>query len=102
MKTPAGRHCTKHVHIRQHLAASLPHCSANTPFSPSSESTAMKQATSLKAISALAALALTSLNASAHEGHGLPGISHWHSSDALLFVALAAVFGLTYWLGGRK
>ena len=62
----------------------------------------MKQATPLKAISALAALALTSLNTSAHEGHGLPGISHWHSSDALLFVALAAVFGLTYWLGGRK
>ena len=62
----------------------------------------MKQATSLKAIGALAALALTSLNTSAHEGHGLPGISHWHSTDAFGVMALAVVFGLCFWLGGRK
>ena len=53
-------------------------------------------------LSALAALAMTTLNASAHEGHGLPGISHWHSTDAFGVVALAVVFGLSFWLGGRK
>jgi hypothetical protein len=44
--------------------------------------------------SALAALlALLPLAASAHEGHGLPGPSHWHATDTLgllLVVALAA------------
>jgi len=53
-------------------------------------------------LSALAALAMTTLNASAHEGHGLPGISHWHSTDAFGVAALAVVFGLSFWLGGRK
>ncbi len=38
-------------------------------------------------------LALVAAAASAHEGHGLPGTSHWHASDTLgllLVVVLAA------------
>ncbi len=38
-------------------------------------------------------LALVATAASAHEGHGLPGTSHWHASDTLgllLVVVLAA------------
>jgi hypothetical protein len=34
---------------------------------------------------ALAALA--SPWAAAHEGHGLPGLSHWHAGDTLLLLA---------------
>jgi hypothetical protein len=37
--------------------------------------------------------------ARAHEGHGLPGASHWHATDAvglLLVVALAA--GAWWWI----
>jgi hypothetical protein len=39
--------------------------------------------------------------AQAHEGHGLPGQSHWHASDLLGFVlALLVVAGMAWW-GGR-
>jgi hypothetical protein len=37
----------------------------------------------------------------AHEGHGLPGTSHWHADDAALFV-LAAGVGLAVWLWRSK
>jgi hypothetical protein len=46
-----------------------------------------------------AAAALTAAAAQAHEGHGLPGASHWHATDALglvLVVALAA--GAAWWI----
>ncbi len=48
----------------------------------------------------LAALTAPAL-AHAHEGHGLSGLSHWHSTDVLGFVAIAAVAFLV-WHGGRK
>jgi hypothetical protein len=39
--------------------------------------------------------------AQAHEGHGLPGASHWHASDLLGFaLALAVVIGMI-WFNGR-
>ena len=41
-------------------------------------------------ITTLAALLSTGA-AHAHEGHGLPGISHWHSTDVLGFIAVAAL-----------
>jgi hypothetical protein len=41
------------------------------------------------------------LLASGHEGHGLPGLSHWHSTDVIGFVAMVAVAFLV-WHGGRK
>jgi hypothetical protein len=47
-----------------------------------------------------ALIGLTDL-ASAHEGHGLPGTSHWHGDDAALFV-LAAGVGLAVWLWRSK
>jgi hypothetical protein len=46
------------------------------------------------AASAMAALSTTVL---AHDGHGLSG-SHWHSTDALGFVALALAIGAALWL----
>ncbi len=38
----------------------------------------------------------------AHEGHGLPGSLHWHSDDALVLIALAAVAATGLWLARRK
>jgi hypothetical protein len=46
------------------------------------------------AVSAMAALSNTVL---AHDGHGLSG-SHWHSTDAWGFVALALAIGAALWL----
>ena len=46
-----------------------------------------------------ASLACANL-AQAHEGHGMPGLSHWHASDVLL--ALGAVAALGLWLARRK
>ncbi len=40
--------------------------------------------------------------AHAHEGHGLPGISHWHSTDVLGFVGVAALIAGVIWFKGRK
>ena len=40
--------------------------------------------------------------AQAHEGHGLPGISHWHSTDVLGFVVVAALIAGVIWFKGRK
>jgi hypothetical protein len=38
------------------------------------------------------------LPAHAHEGHGLPGTSHWHAADAwLMFAAAAVVVALLVW-----
>ena len=47
-------------------------------------------------------LPLAAMNAWAHEGHGLPGVSHWHATDTagLLLVAALAVGAL--WFGRRK
>ncbi len=45
-----------------------------------------------------AAAALATAAAQAHEGHGLPGASHWHATDVVglvLVVALAA--GAAWW-----
>ena len=45
-------------------------------------------------------LAVLSLPALAHEGHGLFG-SHWHASDALGFVAAAAAVAVAIWLSKK-
>jgi hypothetical protein len=42
-------------------------------------------------------LALAAGAAGAHEGHGLPGASHWHASDLLGFgIALAVALALLW------
>ena len=38
----------------------------------------------------------------AHDGQGLAGIAHWHASDALVLVALAAVAAAGLWLGRKR
>ena len=43
-----------------------------------------------------AALAALSSAAHAHEGHGLLG-THWHATDVLGFVAVAAAVGAAIW-----
>jgi Zn-dependent protease with chaperone function len=37
------------------------------------------------------ALLMLCAAAQAHEGHGLPGSSHWHATDTLLVLAAVAV-----------
>lgn len=48
----------------------------------------------------LTGLMTASASAWAHEGHGLFG-SHWHATDALGFVAVAAVVAVAVWLSGK-
>jgi hypothetical protein len=45
----------------------------------------------------LSATTAISTSALAHDGHGLLG-SHWHSTDAWGFVALALAIGAALWL----
>lgn len=42
-------------------------------------------------------LLLASAAAQAHEGHGLPGPSHWHASDSAGLLVLALAAGLLWW-----
>lgn len=55
----------------------------------------------LKQIATASLLASTTLAAFAHEGHGLPGIGHWHAGDALLWLAGVAVAAVLYF-GDRR
>ena len=52
---------------------------------------------------ATAASALLATEALAHGGHGMESASHWHITDAWIFIALAVVAGVTLWLsrGGK-
>ncbi|MEX8494691.1 hypothetical protein [Sphaerotilus sp.] len=52
---------------------------------------------------AAALLTLTALTDSvlAHEGHGLPGTSHWHSTDTVGFLLVAGV-AAAMWFGRKK
>ncbi len=45
---------------------------------------------------------LLPLAASAHEGHGMEGVSHWHATDAWGLLALATGLAVALWLSGRK
>jgi hypothetical protein len=54
----------------------------------------------MKSIFALAAAWLSPL-AFAHDGHGLSG-AHWHATDTLGFVGLAAIVGVALWVTRRK
>ena len=54
----------------------------------------------IKQFSAAALLLAGTKLAQAHGGHGLPGLSHWHASDAALL--LAAVAAAALWLARRK
>ena len=55
-----------------------------------------------KHLSILLSGALTHLGALAHEGHGLPGLSHWHTTDVLGFaVAIALAVGAWIYIGRK-
>ena len=49
-----------------------------------------------------ALLAWAGTAAQAHEGHGLPGISPWHATDALVLVGVVAVAAAGLWWSRRK
>ena len=44
----------------------------------------------------------TCLGAFAHEGHGIEGSAHWHATDTLGFVGMAAIMALAWFLGKGK
>jgi hypothetical protein len=45
-----------------------------------------------------AAVGCIALAASAHEGHGLPGDSHWHATDVFgVVLAVASAAALLWW-----
>ncbi len=59
----------------------------------------------MKHLSVACALSSCASLVRAHEGHGLPGITHWHANDALALVplvALVAVVGAGLWLNRKK
>ncbi len=49
-----------------------------------------------------AAAALAALPAQAHEGHGLPGATHWHATDVAGLVAIVALAAGAAWWIRRK
>ncbi len=49
-----------------------------------------------------AAGALLPLAALAHEGHGLHGASHWHATDTLGLLLVAAWAAGAWWFSRRK
>jgi hypothetical protein len=68
-------------------------------ITPIESSTTMKQ---IRPLTLLLASMSAALPAWAHEGHGMPGFAHWHASDVLGFVAIAAVIGAVIWFKGGK
>ena len=48
------------------------------------------------------ALLLASGLATAHEGHGMAGASHWHATDTLGLLALGVGVAAALWWRGRK
>ena len=72
------------------------------PFS-SDESTIMKRTNLVKALPLIAFGLLACPVAYAHEGHGLPGFAHWHSTDVVGFVGAACVaMAVGLWMKGHK
>ncbi|MEY4749047.1 MAG: hypothetical protein RIQ60_1261 [Pseudomonadota bacterium] len=42
------------------------------------------------------------VGAQAHEGHGLPGVAHWHATDSAGLLLVVGLFVVGLWLLGRK
>ena len=59
----------------------------------------------MKKTASLLSAALLSLGAAlpalAHEGHGLPGSAHWHSTDVIGYLLAAGIVALL-WFNRRK
>ena len=47
-------------------------------------------------------LLLTAGAAHAHSGHGIPQAWHWHSTDTVGFVMVAALAAIAIWYSGKK
>jgi hypothetical protein len=83
---------------RTHAIAPRKHHSP-TEHPPHRPSTTMKRI--LHVLSAAALGGLCTLPARAHEGHGLPGVAHWHGTDVLGFMAAIAVVALIWFRGDK-
>jgi hypothetical protein len=46
--------------------------------------------------------AYAALPAWAHEGHGMPGLTHWHASDVLGFAIIIGLIAAAIWFRGGK
>ena len=57
----------------------------------------MMTTTTFRLALAVSALFASATAAQAHDGHGLPGLSHWHASDSAGFVGLALAVALLWW-----
>ena len=92
----SSTHCTNLVRqpLRNDLASSL--TSILTP------ATTMTRTKLIQTSALLLGAALNHTLAMAHDGHGMPGFSHWHSTDLFGFVAVAVLVGAAMWLRGRK
>ena len=55
-----------------------------------------------RASALVALLALLPWAAEAHEGHGLPGAGHWHATDTLGLLLVAALAAGAWLLNRRK
>jgi len=55
----------------------------------------------MKHILLLAGAGMAAL-AQAHEGHGLPGLSHWHADDAALLLVAVVAAAAGWWFSRRK
>jgi hypothetical protein len=42
------------------------------------------------------------MDAWSHEGHGLPGVSHWHATDTAGLLLVAALAAGALWFSRRK
>lgn len=62
--------------------------------------TTMKHLTTRLAAALLTSAALLDA-ATAHEGHGLPGASHWHPTDVIGYVIAAGIVA-ALWFTRRK
>ena len=51
----------------------------------------MTPTTTLRSLTFFATFLAVALPAWAHDGHGLPGASHWHASDTLGVLLVAAL-----------
>jgi uncharacterized membrane protein (DUF4010 family) len=76
-----------------------------TPFDPGlpiQESTTMKRTNFVKTLPLMVLALLACPAVYAHEGHGLPGFAHWHSTDVVGFIAVAGIAAVVLWMKGRK
>ncbi len=62
----------------------------------------MTNTKSIRTLTLILCAAMAHVPVLAHEGHDMPGVSHWHSTDVVGFVAVAGLIAYAIWMKGRK